>query len=89
MSSEALPREATRHWRKGRSAMVRNYIAAALRNLVRNRAYAAINLLGLALGYTAAILIALYVRDEFTFDQSFPQADRIYSAHLAIGFPGN
>ena len=39
--------------------MLRNYVAAAQRNLVRNRAYAAINLLGLALGYTAAMLIAL------------------------------
>jgi putative ABC transport system permease protein len=58
--------------------MLGNYVVAALRNLVRNRAYAAINLLGLALGYTAAILIALCVRDEFTFDQFFPQADRIY-----------
>jgi putative ABC transport system permease protein len=69
--------------------MLKNYIAAALRNLVRNRAYAAINLLGLALGYTAAILIALYVRDEFTFDQSFPNADRIYQIGEFIEPPGS
>ena len=69
--------------------MLRNYLAAALRNLVRNRAYAAINLLGLALGYTAAILIALYVRDEFTFDQSFPPADRIYQVGEVIEPPGS
>lgn len=69
--------------------MLRNYLAAALRNLVRNRAYAAINLLGLALGYTAAILIALYVRDEFTFDQSFPLASRTYQVGEFIEPPGS
>ena len=69
--------------------MLRNYVAAALQNLVRNRAYAAINLLGLALGYTAAILIALYVRDEFTFDRAFPNADRIYQVGEFVEPPGS
>ena len=43
--------------------MFRNYLAAALRNLVRNRVSASINIAGLALGFTAALLIALFVRD--------------------------
>ena len=41
--------------------MFRNYLAAALRNLFRNRAYAAVNILGLTLAFTTAILIALFV----------------------------
>ena len=34
--------------------MVRNYLAAALRNLARNRLYAAINIVGLSVGFAAA-----------------------------------
>ena len=35
-----------------------------LRNLLRNRVHAAINLFGLSVGFAAALLIALFVRDE-------------------------
>ena len=38
--------------------MFENYLAAALRNLLRNRAYTAINLFGLSLGFAAALIIA-------------------------------
>jgi putative ABC transport system permease protein len=51
--------------------MFRNYLAAALRNLVRNRLYAAINIVGLAVGLCAALLIVLFVRDEYTYDRFF------------------
>ena len=44
--------------------MLRNYVMAALRDLVRNRTYAVINVLGMALGFAAALVIALYVRDK-------------------------
>jgi putative ABC transport system permease protein len=56
----------------------RNYIAAALRNLVRNRLYAAINIVGLALGVSAALLIALFVRDERSYDRFFPGYRDVY-----------
>src|SRR4051812_24545133 len=58
--------------------MLRNYLTTALRNLVRNGLYAAINIVGLALGFAAAILIALFVRDELTYDHWIPGHDRIY-----------
>src|SRR6185436_1712328 len=64
--------------RDGALAMWRNYLAAALRNLFRNRAYAAINILGLAVGFAAAILIGLFVRDELSYDRMWPDADRMY-----------
>ncbi|MGE3476710.1 MAG: ABC transporter permease [Rhodospirillaceae bacterium] len=67
--------------------MLRNYIAAALRNLARNRLYAAINIIGLAMGFAAALLIALFVRDELTYDQWIPGHEEIYrvSGHTALG----
>jgi putative ABC transport system permease protein len=55
-----------------------NYLAAALRNLLRNRTLAAINLFGLALGFAAALLIVLFVRDEYTYDRSFPGYRDVY-----------
>ena len=68
--------------------MWRNYLAAAIRNLFRDRAYAAINMFGLALGFTAMLLIALYVRDEYSFDRQFPQADRTYRISVEVTQPG-
>ena len=61
--------------------MLRNYLAAAIRNLFRNRAYAAINICGLALGFTAVILIGLFVRDELSYDRSGRATDRLYTMH--------
>ena len=52
--------------------MFRNYAIAALRNLARNPLYAALNIGGVALGFTAALLIALYVRDELSYEKFIP-----------------
>lgn len=68
--------------------MLGSYVAAAIRNLLHNRAYALINLLGLTLGFTAAILIALYVRDEFSYDRFIPNHERIYQLGEVIAPPG-
>src|SRR5687767_1968873 len=68
--------------------MFRNYLAAAVRNLFRNRAYAAINILGLALGFWAVILITLFVRDEFSYDKFFPDYQRIYQVNSTVEPPG-
>lgn len=68
--------------------MLQNYVSAALRNLFRSRAYAAINLLGLALGVAAAILIMLYVHDEYSYNHFLPNADRIYQIGEIIQPPG-
>ena len=58
--------------------MLRNYLAAALRNLGRNRLYAGITIAGLAIGFAAAMLVALFVRDEFSYDRFFPDYQRIF-----------
>jgi len=65
-----------------------NYLAAALRNLLRNRAYATINICGLALGFAAVLLITLYVREEYSFDRFFPDHDRIYRVIEIAKLPG-
>jgi putative ABC transport system permease protein len=68
--------------------MLGNYFAAAIRNLLRNRAYTLINLFGLSLGFTAATLIALYARDELSFDRFVLHHERVYLVGELIAPPG-
>src|ERR1700761_3017943 len=68
--------------------MFGNYLAAALRNLARNRLYAAINIVGLAVGFAAAILIGLFVRDEFGYDSWIPGHQQGYAIRLSVQSPG-
>lgn len=58
--------------------MLKNYFKIALRNLQRSKAYAFINVLGLALGITCAILIFMLVRYHLSFDNFHANNDRIY-----------
>ena len=58
--------------------MWRNYLASALGSLSRSRLYAVLNVTGLALGVSAALLIALFVRDEYSYDRFFPGYRDVY-----------
>jgi len=63
--------------------MLRHYLAAALRNLARNQLYAAINILGLAVAFAAAILIAIFVLHERSFDRFIPGYEDVYRLSAA------
>ncbi|MGC4021064.1 MAG: ABC transporter permease [Cyclobacteriaceae bacterium] len=58
--------------------MLSNYLKIAIRTLIKFKGYAAINLVGLALGLSTGILILIYVLDEISFDKFHVNADRIY-----------
>lgn len=58
--------------------MLTNYLKIAWRNLVRNKSFSAINIVGLALGITCSLTIYLWVQDERSFDQFHEKGDRIY-----------
>lgn len=58
--------------------MLRHYLHLGLRLLRKQRLYAAINLIGLSIGFAIAVLIFLFVRDEFTYDNWHDNIDRIY-----------
>ena len=58
--------------------MIRNYIKIAFRNLVRQKSYAIINLLGLTIGLTSCLLISYYVIDELSYDRYHEKGERIY-----------
>jgi len=59
--------------------MLLNNIIVALRNLRKNKAFAAINISGLALGLTIYVFGGLLVEYENTHDRSFANVDRIYT----------
>jgi putative ABC transport system permease protein len=69
--------------------MLRNYLTVAWRNLVRNRLYTAITVSGLAVGLACAIFIALFVRDELSYDQWLPGTDNLYRLEVTSHAPGH
>lgn len=64
--------------------MFQNYLTIALRNLLRQKGYAVINIAGLALGLACCILIGLYVRDEVTYDHFHESADRTFLVRAQV-----
>lgn len=62
--------------------MLQSYLKIALRNIIRQKSYSFINIIGLAIGITCCILILLYVRDELSYDRYHKHAGRIYRVGL-------
>ena len=58
--------------------MLLSYLVVAFRNAFRHRFYALINVLGLTIGLTCAILVAFYARHELSYDRHHEKGDRIY-----------
>ena len=67
--------------------MLKNYIKIAFRNIKKNKAYSLLNILGLATGMAAFVLIFLYVQHELSFDRHHDNADNIY--RVVQHQPGN
>ncbi|HEY4337039.1 MAG TPA: ABC transporter permease [Puia sp.] len=62
--------------------MFRNYFLTAWRNLQRNKAYSALNILGLSIGMAVALLIGLWVEYQYSYDRQLPGYKNIYQAHV-------
>ncbi|WP_129792325.1 FtsX-like permease family protein [Sphingosinicella sp. CPCC 101087] len=74
---------------RGRAfAATRHYAVAFVRNLKATRLLSAISILGLAIGLTGAILMALVARDAFGFNDFVPGNDRIYLGASVLSAPG-
>jgi putative ABC transport system permease protein len=61
--------------------MIKNYLKVAWRNLVRNKAFSAINILGLALGLACSLLIILWVQDEKSVDGFHKNGEYLYQVY--------
>jgi putative ABC transport system permease protein len=64
--------------------MFRNCLASALRHLARNRLYTFISVAGLAVGLCVALIAALVIRNQYTFDHDIPGYERTYVSMVAI-----
>jgi len=58
--------------------MIKNYFKIAWRNLVKDKQFTFINILGLSAGLACALLIFLWVHDESSYDKFFANDDRLY-----------
>ena len=69
--------------------MFKNYFKTALRVFTRNKTFAAINVLGLSIGTSAALVIFLIVQFEFGYDKVETDNNRIYRVVMDLKFNGN
>src|SRR5688500_5255093 len=67
--------------------MFRNALAAALRFLLRGKLYAAISVLGLAVGLCMALLVALLIRSEYTNEHFVGGYEDLYLATTVTAMP--
>ncbi|HZZ75363.1 MAG TPA: ABC transporter permease, partial [Puia sp.] len=57
--------------------MIHHFFQIAWRNLLKRKFYSFINITGLAVGMACCILIAVYIRNELSYDQYHAKRDRI------------
>lgn len=68
--------------------MFKNYFLIAIRILQRNKLFSFINIGGLSLGFTACLLVALFVRSEVSYESWLPDAERIFRLETSQHEPG-
>ncbi len=68
--------------------MLKNYFMVAWRNLLKSKVYSIINIIGLATGMSVALLISLWMYDEFTFDHYHSNHDRLAKIMSTQTFSG-
>ncbi len=69
--------------------MFKNYLIVALRNFWRNKVFSTINVLGLSIGISAALVIFLIAYYEFSFDKFEKDNDRIYRVVMDLKYNGD
>lgn len=63
-----------------------NYLKTGWRNILRNKLYSLVNISGLAIGLSVAILIGIWVCDELSFDKNHTRYDRIGQLWQFVSF---
>jgi putative ABC transport system permease protein len=69
--------------------MLKNLIKIAFRNIVKEKIYSAINILGLTIGITCSVFLLMYILDELSYDRYHKNADNIYRVVSDIREPDN
>jgi putative ABC transport system permease protein len=68
--------------------MLQNYFKIAVRSLLKNKLFSFINIFGLALGMTCSLLIWLWVKDEVSFNHSYPRLENMYMVRSGSEWKG-
>ena len=68
--------------------MLKNYLKITWRNLLRHKAFSAINIIGLAIGMASSVLILLWIQNEISYDQFHLNKNRLYSVYNRSKFEG-
>jgi putative ABC transport system permease protein len=68
--------------------MFKNYFKIAWRNLLKNKAFSFINILGLSIGISVCFIIMLFVQDELSYDRFNVKADRTYRINFKASISG-
>src|SRR5678809_1683812 len=58
--------------------MLKNFFKVAVRNLFKQSSYSLLNLFGLSLGIACGLLLTLHIKEELSYEKSFPKHDRIF-----------
>jgi hypothetical protein len=58
--------------------MIKSYLNTAWRNVVKNKMFSLINIIGLSVGLTCCMLITLYILNETSYDDFQKNGDNIY-----------
>lgn len=66
--------------------MVGSYLKSALQNVVKNKLFSFINIIGLGIGFASFVLIALFVLDELSYDRGFANGERIFRISRDVRF---
>jgi putative ABC transport system permease protein len=67
--------------------MLKNILITSLRNFFRNRSFSLINLIGLSVSMSLAMLIIMIIRDQLAFDNFHHDSDRIYRVNTKLNDP--
>ncbi len=69
--------------------MLKNYLTTALRIMMRQQGFTAINILGLTIGIACSLLLILYISNELSYDRFHTAADQIHRIGLKGKLQGN
>ena len=61
--------------------MIINHLKVAFRNILKQKAYNILNVIGLAVGIASGLIIALHIREELSYEKSFSDYENIYRLH--------
>lgn len=69
--------------------MLKNYLTIAIRSLIKQKVYTAINIVGLSIGIASCLLIVIFVSHEFSYDKFHAHAGNIYKVALERKYPNH